>query len=65
MFNLFHVYACILSNTCLLSGVITGVSVCHAFSISYLNSLYCALLVFSMSFVFVDHAGYSVNTSLK
>ena len=65
IFSLFHVYTSILSNTCLLSCVFTGVSFCHAFSISCLLSLYCALLIFSMSVVSVDHAGYSVNMSLK
>ena len=63
--SLSSVYASLLSNTCLLSCVFTGVAFCHVFSISCLFSLYCALLIFSMSFVSINHAGYSVNMSLK
>ena len=59
IFSLSHTYASKLSITYLLSGVLTGVSFCHAVSILCLLDLYCTSLVFSMSFV------SAVNMSLK
>ena len=39
IFNLSHAYASVLSSTCLLSGVFTGVSVCHVYILPISNIL--------------------------